>query len=339
MLDKNKKDLLYIYSENPRLQIKEIAKQLEKSSQLTKYSIKNLEKEELIHSAFCIFDYSYFGLLQFKVYFKGAYISEKEKSQIIDQLKENNYVVSVYELSGEYDLVVEMLAQNPSRFNKELKQISASIPKLGSYKIILNIVSHIYPKTFLTKNRVLLDYFKPEIIIGGDRQLITLSKTELKLIERLLIRPKSRLTSLATKTNTNIRTAKNIFLSLQKKRIIRGFKYLIDNNKSGILKFRVFLKTKNISSEQEKELLDFLLQTPEITQMNKTVGDWDMELDISSQHKQRIRQLTIEIRETFKDLIETFNMIEFYHHYFRQYLPNHIFKEEHDENLIIQPSN
>ena len=131
-------DLIFLYSENARTRIREIAHMLTKSPQRLKYSLKMLEKEGFVNYPHCIFDYSYFGLILFRVYFKGGYISEKDKDYIIRELKENEYVVSIYELTGEFDLAVEMLSPNPSRFNKELKKVTSIIPTLNNYKIILN---------------------------------------------------------------------------------------------------------------------------------------------------------------------------------------------------------
>jgi len=71
-----------------------------------------------------------------------------------------------------------------------------------------------------------------------------------------------------------------------------------------------------------------LLKTREIVQMNKTVGDWDMEIDIESLDSGRIRQIILQIREEFKDIIERFNLIEFHDSYKKSYLPNYLFREE-----------
>src|SRR3989344_1427928 len=144
-MTKIKKELIFIYTENARIKIKELAKLFKESSQRIKYSLNVFEKERVIYNPYCIFDYSYFGLILFRVYFKGAYISEKDKSEIIKKLYENEYVVSIYELSGEFDLVIEIEAKNPSRFNKVLKNISDLIPTLRNYKIVLNLVTHLYP--------------------------------------------------------------------------------------------------------------------------------------------------------------------------------------------------
>ena len=72
-------ELIYLQSENARVNLKDIAHQLKKTSQRLKYSLDVLEKDKIIINPYCIFDYSYFGLILFRVYFKGVYINEQEK--------------------------------------------------------------------------------------------------------------------------------------------------------------------------------------------------------------------------------------------------------------------
>ncbi|MFH1505588.1 MAG: Lrp/AsnC family transcriptional regulator [archaeon] len=322
---KIKRDLAFMYSENARIKIKVIAGLLRTSSQRIKYLLKTLEKDSFVYNPHCIIDYSYFGLLLFRVYFKGAYISEKHKSEIIKKLAENEYVVAIYELSGEYDLVVEIQAPNPSRFNKELREITSNPQTLRHYKTALNIVTYLYPRYYLTKDEELQTHVSPQIIIGGDRKIRQFDENETKVIMNIMENPKIRMASLARKSGLNVRTANNILSELKKKKIIKGFKQLINTDKLEVYAFRLYLKLHNISKASEEELMQYLLKTREIVQVNKTVGDWDMEIDIEALNKTRIRQLTIEIRDHFKDIIETFNMMEFYDYYMRSYLPKYLF--------------
>src|SRR3989338_10876894 len=129
------RSLLFLYSENARAKIKDLSGTLKKSSQRLKYSIEKFEKEGIINNAHCVFDYSYFGFILFRVYFKGGYISEKDKAEIIRKLGENPFVVSMYEMTGEYDIAIEISAPNPSRFNKELRKITSLIPTFTHYEI------------------------------------------------------------------------------------------------------------------------------------------------------------------------------------------------------------
>ena len=144
-------NMLYLKSENARMRLKAVSKALRKSPQRLKYNFDVFEKEDIIKNPYCIFDYSYFGLVLFRAYLRGVYVAEQDKKRIIDELRENPYIVSVYGLTGEYDLVVEFASPNPSKFNKELKKIVNLMPTLNDYKIVLNIVTHIYPRHYLVR--------------------------------------------------------------------------------------------------------------------------------------------------------------------------------------------
>jgi DNA-binding Lrp family transcriptional regulator len=318
-------DLVFLYAENARAKIKDLANTLKKSPQRVKYSMRVLEEEGIIRNLHCIFDYSYLGLLLFRVYFKGGYISEKDRSAIIKKLGQNNYIVTMSEMGGGFDLVIEFVAPNPSRFNKELKKVAELIPSLDNYSITLNIVTHIYPRYYLTKKSFVS--VPQEIIVGGDRAVTEFSENEMSIIKSLLVNPKLRLSGLAKSSGLNVKTVTSVIKSLRKKKILKGVKYTVNNSMLGIHHFRLFLKLHNISQEREEMLLDHCLRTSEILQLNKTVGDWDIEIDIASFDKARIRELTADMREKFKDLIETFNIIEVYQYYRKNYLPLYLWEE------------
>ncbi len=327
--------LLFYRSENPRCKLKELSALVEKSPQRLKYTLKQWEKEKLIYSPFSLIDYSFFGLHLFRVYFKGAYVSEKDKQVLLARLKEHPYIVSFYELSGEFDLVIEMEAPNASRFNKELKRLISHSPALSNYKIVVNIVSHLYPRWYLlgavsahlSPLLSAVEGIGKDVIVGGDRQLETFKAEELALLQTIHTHPLMRSSRVARHTNLNIKTVMSLSKKLHKRRIVKGFRYVIDTNRLGIYKHRLFLKLHNLTPERETALMDFFTRQPNIVQLNKTVGDWDLELDLEALDKSVLRSCTAELREKFRDLIQGFNSMEFYQYYQKSFLPKALFEE------------
>jgi len=318
-------NLLYVKSENSRMQLNEISHLLRKSPQRIKYSLSVLEKEGILGSCYALIDYSYFGLLLFRVYFKGGYFSEHDRARIVRSLENNQYVTSIYELTS--DLVVEFTSPNPSRFNKELKETSKLAKTLADYKIILNLVTYTMPNNYLT-SRPTLQTKHLEKIIGGDRPKEEFSKNEILVLRHLLIAPNARMTKIAEETKLNPRTVKTTMDKLTDRKIIRGYKNSIDLNALGIHKVRLFLKLHNLQNKREKELVEFCIRSNEIVQLNKTVGDWDMELDIEAMDSKKTRIVVMTLREKFRDLIERFDLTEFYNYYKRTYLPTFLFEEK-----------
>ncbi len=320
-------NLVFLRSENARMSFKEMARIVKKSPQLIKYNLSVLEKEGILHDPFYIFDYSHFGLIVFRVYFKGVYIKEQDKLRVITELRQNPYVLAIYDLIGEFDLGVEFAAPNPSKFNKEFKKIITANPLLKEYKIVLNIVTHIYPRNYLVNSAELLTLYNQKIV-GGDREKEQFTPEEMTILRILLYNPTIRYTTLAKGSDLNVKTAKSILRNLTKRNIIRGCKFLIDKNSLDITKSRLFLKLHNLDLEHESRFLDYLHDVPGVIQLNKTVGDWDVEIDLESLDKSGVRYIISKLREEFSDLIAGFNLIEVYEYHKRTYLPEYLFKEE-----------
>src|SRR3989344_1361758 len=326
-MKKMNRELLFFYGENARLKLKEAAALLQKSSQRLKYNLSILEKEKILYNPYTIVDYSFFGQLLFRVYFKGGYAGEKHKIAILQILRELPYIVSVYGLGGEFDLVVEILSPNASRFNKELKKLITIVPSLNNYKIVLNIVTHFYPRSYLLPERYSKMDFKIDwnIIVGGDRQIELFSSQELAVLRAFSLNPRIHFSQAAKETGLNVKTVLSTFKHLKRKHIVKGFQYIIDTNKLGISKHRLFLKLHNTSEEREKLLMQYFTQAPEIVQINKTIGDWDLEVDMEGLDKATMRYLILKMREAFADVIQTFNSMEFFHCYQRSFLPESLF--------------
>jgi len=162
------------------------------------------------------------------------------------------------------------------------------------------------------------------IVIGGDRAPEQWDPRELAILHFLIGDPTLRLTTLAEKCHLNIKTVMMLLKGLQQRKILRGFQYILNHHFLGIIKQRLFLKLHNLSEQREEQLMHFFLSTPEIVQVHRTIGDWTMEVDIESLDQLRLRQVIRDIREQFKDLIETFTMMEFDRYYYKSFLPRHV---------------
>jgi len=322
MVTKIDKRLLYFHGENCRLSLSEIAKKIHKSPQLVKYTINRLEKSKIILFYYTVMDYSCFDMLLFKVYFKGGCSKSSELNLLVKKLMENPYVTSIYEMGGQYDFLVEFMATNPSKFNKELKMLIKENEELNNYDIIINIVSHIYPRDYLTpRSKKAKDLnFPSEIIVGGDRDKIVLNDKEKRILLAFVENPKIRLTSIASKLDINIKTVMSVIKSLKNKKIIRAYKSALDMEKCSLISNKITLKLHNIEPEKENMMLDFCLNNPNIVKISKTIGAWDFEIDVETNSPTDFREIYLKIRDEFKDVIRSFNSYKIYKIFKHKYL-------------------
>ncbi|MCF7861759.1 Lrp/AsnC family transcriptional regulator [Candidatus Woesearchaeota archaeon] len=317
VITSTEKKFLYLYSDNCRMTYSQLGKKIKKSPQNTRYYISTMEKDRILNYNTLV-DYSYLGLLMFRVYFKGGF------AQGIGPLKEyiskSGYLSSISTISGQYDLSMEFLAKNPSRFNKELKQLVQDYKELSNYDLIINVVTHIFPKSYLLNKT-------DDIIIGGDRNPLKLSGAEMELLKLLVNEPRIRLTEMARRSQMNIKTVISRLRILQEE-LILGYKTEFDMNRFGIYKNRITLKLHNINVLTEQNLLKFCVQNPHIITLNKTMGLWDIEIDIETPDMVKFREIFFMIREQFKDIIQSFNYFRIFNTPFRKYVPSSYWSEK-----------
>jgi DNA-binding Lrp family transcriptional regulator len=312
-------DLLYKITENARIQIKEISNNLKKSSPRLKYNLNIIKKEKIIICPHFLIDYSFLGFLLFKVYFKGGFYSEEENKIIINNLKNNPLVTSIYEIEGKYDFAIEIIAQNPSKFNKELQIISKTL-EYNSHSVALNLVSHIYPRNYLINN---INIDPIEFIVGGDRKTKEFSQQEISVLKEILKNPILHTTKQSNNANMHIQTFKNNMKHLYKEKIIRSARYEISPKNTPIEKIKLFLKMQSKNRENdEKYFNEFMIKTKEIIAFHKTIGEWDIEIDIEAKNRNEIKSIIRSVREKFKHLIKEIDTVEIINIHKRQYLPD-----------------
>jgi DNA-binding Lrp family transcriptional regulator len=316
-ISKSEKRFLYYYSDNCRITYSQLGKMIKKSPQNTRYYVNSIEKESILNYHTLI-DYSYLDLLMFRVYFKGGF--SRGITPLIQHISKSGYLASISTISGQYDISMEFLARNPSRFNKQLKQLVQDFKELSNYDLIINVVTHIYPRSYLVNKT-------DDIIIGGDRKPRILSQSEIILLKLLVNNPKIKVTELAHKSQMNIKTVILRLKDLQKE-LVMGFRTEFDMDKFGIYRNRIILKLHNINVAVEESLLKFCTQNEHIVCLNKTMGLWDIEIDIETSDMIKFREIFFIIREQFKDIIQSFNYFRIFNTHYRKYVPDYFWTDK-----------
>jgi len=317
-LSKTKEKTIYLLTENSRIQYSQIGKKIRKSPQYARNLALTLEP--LINPVTLI-DYSRLSLLLFRVYFRGGFAKESELENLMKQISNIPLVTTIRQLSGPYDLQVDFITPNPSRFNKEIKELITDKKELTNYDVSVNVVSHIFPRKYLVSNQNF-----DSIIIGGDRIEEVIDKSQKAVLKELIKNPSASITDIAKKTTLNVRTILSIMKRLKEMKIIRGYKaeYNIYSNEG--IRNRITLKLHNLNTLREKELVRHCLYQPNIVAINKTIGPWDIEIDVETKNTQEFRKVYLEIREKFIDIIQTFNYFTVLDVYQKSYIPKSYFE-------------
>lgn len=337
---------LYMYLNDCRLNLAKASSKLSRSPQQLSYALQKMHDDGILNGCYTLFDYSLFGEMLFKIYFKGGHSSESQFHDIIESLKKNYYVIAIYDIGGgNYDFLIEIMAKNPARFSAELNEITKRFPELCNYDIIINVDTHFFMRKYkkkepraLKKNQNSKDLIRKEIrsensiyediMIGGDKEKIEFTQKEIEVMEELYLDPTISYTAIAKNTGYNIKTIIDIINDLTERKVILAHIGIPNLSKTEIVRNRIMLGLHNDNSDDEKKLLEFCRAKGEIVQVNRTIGIWDIEIDVETYSIDDFRNIYLYIREEFKDMINQFNSYQFFDFKMRNYLPRGFFNKE-----------
>lgn len=325
-LTNTEKSILRQLELNARIPFTKIGKKLRMSQQRVSYTVDSLIKKKIIEEFYTLIDYSKFDVINFRVYFKVSYRGEERFRKLIEYLKKEPSTSWIANCGGRYDLVCTFLAYNPSNFNKALKKIMRKFPKqLENYTILTTIVIRNFGRKYLFSNTNNLPL---DIVIGGDRKPEPLDYIELKMLSLLAENARISAVEIANKLDITAKTVIKRINNLIKKEVIKGFRAALNVRGIGNITFLLTIRCHNVVPEIEDELINYLKHHPNVVDVVKTLGEWDLEIQIEVESWDIYRTIVIEIRQKFKSLIQEIESVPIYKTYHKiNYFPGFLLEK------------
>ena len=138
---KDKKILTYLYH-HYRTPLTEVSKKCKVSRDQVEYTLNKYESNSIIRKYLTIFNYSLLGYNEFIIVWMNA---PKNKEKIKKNLEEMKNVVSIGEISAEYDFFVNFVFKNKQEFEDTFYKLLQK-NKIKDYDIFLTTYSNLYPQ-------------------------------------------------------------------------------------------------------------------------------------------------------------------------------------------------
>lgn len=306
------KKLLFELTRNSRITTKELGKRLKTSQQSCSYLIKQLKKKNIIRQFTTIIDSVKLGYMNIVVGFDFIDLQHSVKKEIIDYLKDHDYVIGIEEAKQGVDMIIEYSSPNLSAFNKSHSEFINKFNKNIKTKFAFPmIVRHKYFKNYLTKSNDTKD-----IILCGDRNIINISEQERSLLAEMIKEPDSRIINLAKKSGLSVKSVSKIKKQLEKNRIIKGYSCTFNYNKLGISRYFFFIKFSSQGIKEIEKLIEYSKQDKNIVEAVKLIGEFNIMLKIEEIKKKDIIR---DIRSNFK--IEDYFIVEMDSIIKKQFIP------------------
>ncbi len=313
---KNKKALFEL-SRNSTITSKELGRRLRTSQQSANYLIHSLEERGVIGGYTTLLDTSRFGLINFVVFFRLKSFSKENAEKILNYLFKSKDVTRIERFTM-WDFQVFFAAENISHFNKSLKSFLGSFGNNISRSVVLPvIVKHVFDKKYLISTNISSDN-----IIFGDREIIKLTPTELKVCDMLRKNARKGYSDMSKEASIDIKTVSQTRKRLEKNEIIKGYSLLIDYSASSIERGLIFVKMKEHDIKSDKRFTSFCRGHENIVALTKVIGEWDALVEVEGIN---IENFLNDFREKNQDIIYDYQLIKSEQIIREIYLPDSIF--------------
>ncbi|MFA5049902.1 MAG: Lrp/AsnC family transcriptional regulator [Candidatus Micrarchaeia archaeon] len=300
-LDKIDKQILSELDKNCRISDSELGKKIRRSRQTVAYRINQLIKNGILTGFTTSINPNKMGFQLFKVYIKLKNIPNR-KEVLIDSLRKFINIYWMGECDGSWDLIFAAYSDDIYVFydlkNKIISEFKDII--IDFYGDWLLDVKQ-YPKMYFNNELCKPVEFAGKIIQNK------LDKTDQKILEYLISNARSSTVEIARYASTNPTTVISKIKRMEKLEIILQYRVQIDLIKLNLEHYKAMIKIDSYTKEEEKMLLEYCSQIPQIQYFIRNI--WRIELEFVIKNYDEYYGIIKKLKEKFPNVINTIDSV------------------------------
>ncbi len=301
-LDKIDKAIMYELDKNARLSYQEIAKKIKSKKDIVAYRFNKLLDNRVINKFVTVFALGTVNIFNYKIYFQFQGLSDEEETKMLNDFVEDPDIIWVAKCEGRWDLMTSHYAVGIREFAKIKNSIFEKYGKyVHDYSVLVNDEAYLFNRDYLIPEKQTQRKF---LFYIGKVQNIELSKKDKKLIHLISNNARFRLLDIAKDLSVDVKTVQNKIKKFHKIGFIEGYTTFFNLNKIGLKYFKIFIYVQERSKKEYESLLSFCKNKPNVIHLMKTIGPWELELEIEAEDLEYIHKLTKELRNRFPNIIK-----------------------------------
>ncbi len=318
-LDLKDRKILRELDMNARIPMNELAKKVGLSRQVVQYRIQRMEKEGVVLGAITIFDSAVVGQRWFRVAIQLK-STQKERNQIIEFLKNNQNIIWLGEVGGNWDLVVNFAFEDHFEFNQSFEKFLEEYGNvIQKYEVLIYINVRDQPRTYILEDYEIKEtYLFHEMKFNPTVKLDGLDKKIIGLISKNAF---LSLSQIGTKLNVNYKTIQNRLKQLEKNKVILGYRVFVNPSNLNYESYMIFLGIQRFNQELEKKLYEFL-KHPNDTFLVKQLGRWGLGMEIEVKKRKEFQEFLVELRTHFGEMISEYETFPIFFDHAFNYFPD-----------------
>jgi DNA-binding Lrp family transcriptional regulator len=306
-LDIIDKKIIYELGRNSRLSFKEIAKNINSKKEVVAYRFNQLIKNKVITKFVPVFALSKIGIFSSKIYIRLHGLNEESENKLYNNLLQDKDIIWVAKSAGRWDLLLGMYTKNIIDFSKLKEKILTKFGKyIKDYDITQIEEGLVFNRDYLINKHPI---YRNQFLFGGDTDNITLKDIELKIINLIKNNARFKVLDIAEQLKIDPRTVMTIIKNLEKKRILQGYTVFLDLKKIGYQLHKLCIHFENYNKDDVEILITLLKQDPKIIHLIKSLGSWEIEIEIESNNLQDIYDFINKLKNKFPKLIKQIDLV------------------------------
>jgi len=319
-IDLKDKRLLYELNIDSRQSASQLAKKIGISKQGCTLKINNLIKKGVIKSFPTIIGMAPIGYLSFRMYFKLSDITPSQEEEFKTYLINHHAIPWVVGCEGTWDYIIVIFPKDFTDFeniNSEINNVYGQY--IEKKDIALVTIAHNFrPGYILGKKHDI----PPISYAGQPKEIIQLDETDKNILVELAKNSRTPIIEIAKKIRTPAKTVAYRIEKLERLKIIEGYIVTIDLEKIGFERYKVFIRTKNMSQQKEKHFIEWSRMHPYALYYSRSIGENDVELEFIVHDNTHLREIIADIRNVFGEIIKSYEILKIYKEFKLNYYPH-----------------
>jgi Lrp/AsnC family leucine-responsive transcriptional regulator len=300
--------LLSELSLNGRESLTRLAGKFGLSKQKLGYRLRGLQRRGVLTGFFAIPNIFRLGFDHFRVFVKYQHLSEAREKELVDHLVTRSEVSWLTQLDGDFDLEFVVWAQGVAAFEAAYDDILGQFGSLFQEKYFsLATRIEFFPWRFLTPPVAASEALSggaagtasKAVVLESRGKPLRIDPIDRRLLAELSRQGRLSLAALAKRCRISAAAAALRVRALRRSGAVAGFGAKIDHALLGWTYRKVFLQLENPAVDALARLTSWLRAQAEVIFLVKTIGSYDLEVELMTRSPGDFFAFMRRLRTTF----------------------------------------
>ncbi|MFA5745530.1 MAG: Lrp/AsnC family transcriptional regulator [archaeon] len=296
--------IIYELSINSRLSYKELAKKIDSKKDTVAYHVNQLIDNKVITKFLPVFSLSKLNILTYKIYFKLQGLTPDKEKELYDYLVNSQKIDWVVKVLGQWDLFIGLYSKTPLEFSKTKDELLSKFNDIiTSYQVV-----QMADQTIAFGRDYLIDkpdvIYRKEFVFISQNEKTQLDLTDLKIINEIKNDGRFKYLDVSKKIGINEKTIRERIKKMKENNFLQGYTIFIDPKKINGFTYKLCIYLSDHDQKRFNELIDYTKLNPNVVRLIKSIGPWELEIELEASDILKIYEYTNQLKNKFSTTIK-----------------------------------